>query len=446
MLLFPSEASSVRPGSAVRAASGASAGRHTGVVDGRAGPLDRLNVSRDTIPSTRDFLERHPQYLRGKKRRSGTASADQPGSSPAARATAYGPSRSWSCGGMSRCLCGGDRWAWSAPISPRRCQRYMKSVISSSTAAATITISRAATLLGRWGRRGADERQRRVRRQVLGQLAVPLVDRLERQVLGRQRRRLSLLRVRQALRDDQRGLSLGPRLLLELLGLKVLLVRDLRREDRVVELLRELVVGDREFVDDDEVGTELVLQHALRLDGDLLALLDQLETGVLGGDVLEGLLDLLVDDPLLVVRADVLEDQRRLRGFDVEVDGDRRVDRDAVFRRRAGVDLFLLDARVEDHHVVAERDFGVDARVEDVRMVGVDGAEVLDDADLADADLRERSEDREDEYEQRGDADDPDADDRSRWGPPLGHPDGHAFPPSLGRLLVSVKQSRVKGI
>src|SRR6266480_2341223 len=92
----------------------------------------------------------------------------------------------------------------------------------------------------------------------------------------------------------------------------------------------------------------------------------------------------------------------------------------------------------------AERDFGVDARVEDVRIVGVDGAEVLDDADLADADLRERSEDREDEYEQRGDADDPDADDRSRWGPPLGHPDGHTFPPSRGRLLASVKHSRVK--
>ena len=51
---------------------------------------------------------------------------------------------------------------------------------------------------------------------------------------------------------------------------------------------------------------------------------------------------------------------------------------------------------------------------------------------------------REDEYEQRGDADDPDADDRSRWGPPLGHPDGHTFPPSRGRLLASVKHSRVK--
>src|SRR5881296_3663669 len=60
MVLFPSEASSLRPGSAVWAGSGASAGRHTGAVDGRAGPLDRLNVSRDTIPSTRQFLERHP--------------------------------------------------------------------------------------------------------------------------------------------------------------------------------------------------------------------------------------------------------------------------------------------------------------------------------------------------------------------------------------------------
>src|SRR5206468_10919977 len=60
MVLFPSEASSLRLESAVLAGSGASAGRHTGVVDGRAGPLDLLNVSRDTIPSTRDFLERHP--------------------------------------------------------------------------------------------------------------------------------------------------------------------------------------------------------------------------------------------------------------------------------------------------------------------------------------------------------------------------------------------------
>ena len=90
-------------------------------------------------------LKRLFREAAGKKRRGGTAPADQPGSSPAARATAYGPSRSWSCGGMSRCLCGGDRWAWSVPTSPRRCQRYMKSVISSSTAAATITISRAAT-------------------------------------------------------------------------------------------------------------------------------------------------------------------------------------------------------------------------------------------------------------------------------------------------------------
>src|SRR5688572_32346914 len=60
MVLFPSEASSLRPDSGAWAGSGASAGRHTGAVDGRAGPLDRLNVSRDTIPSTRDFLERHP--------------------------------------------------------------------------------------------------------------------------------------------------------------------------------------------------------------------------------------------------------------------------------------------------------------------------------------------------------------------------------------------------
>ena len=60
MVLFPSEASSLRPGSAVWAGSGASAGRHTGAVAGRAGPLDRLNVIRDTIPSTRDFIERHP--------------------------------------------------------------------------------------------------------------------------------------------------------------------------------------------------------------------------------------------------------------------------------------------------------------------------------------------------------------------------------------------------
>src|SRR5438093_9391840 len=60
MVLFPSEASSLRPESAVLAGSGAWAGRHTGAVDGRAAPLDLLNVSRDTIPSTRDFLERHP--------------------------------------------------------------------------------------------------------------------------------------------------------------------------------------------------------------------------------------------------------------------------------------------------------------------------------------------------------------------------------------------------
>src|SRR5688572_17033815 len=60
MVLFPSEASSLRPDSGVWAPSSASAGRHTGAVAGRAGLLDLLNVSRDTIPSTRDFLERHP--------------------------------------------------------------------------------------------------------------------------------------------------------------------------------------------------------------------------------------------------------------------------------------------------------------------------------------------------------------------------------------------------
>ena len=117
---------------------------------------------------------------------------------------------------------------------------------------------------------------------------------------------------------------------MQLLGLQVLLVRHLRREDRVVELLRELVVRDREFIDDDVVGRELVLQRGLRLHRDLLALLDELEAGVLRGHVLEGLLDLLIDDAVLVVRTEVLKDERRLRRVDVEVHGDGRGDRHAV--------------------------------------------------------------------------------------------------------------------
>src|SRR6185503_9704690 len=65
------------------------------------------------------------------------------GRAPSRRARA-GAQLSWSCGGISRCLCGGERWAWSVPTSPRRCQRYRNRVMSSSTAAATMTISRAA--------------------------------------------------------------------------------------------------------------------------------------------------------------------------------------------------------------------------------------------------------------------------------------------------------------
>src|SRR5438445_6958798 len=110
-------------------------------------------------------------------------------------------------------------------------------------------------------RQRPDERDRRARREVLRQLAVPLVDRLKLQVFRRERRGLRRLRVREPLRDDERGLCLGAGLLLELLRLEVLLVRDLRREDRVVELLGELIVRDRELVDDDVVGRELVLER-----------------------------------------------------------------------------------------------------------------------------------------------------------------------------------------
>ena len=45
-------------------------------------------------------------------------------------------------------------------------------------------------------------------------LSVPFVDRLELQVFGRERRGLSLLRVGQPLRDDERGVGLGLRFLL----------------------------------------------------------------------------------------------------------------------------------------------------------------------------------------------------------------------------------------
>src|SRR5882762_2369809 len=65
-----------------------------------------------------------------------------------------------------------------------------------------------------------------------------------------------------------------------------------------------------------------------------------------------------------------------------------------------------------------------------VWMLGVDGTEVLHDADLADTDLRERPEDGQDQYKNRGDADDPEADRRPRR-PWLRPPDGHAFPPRV---------------
>src|SRR5213593_2748576 len=266
---------------------------------------------------------------------------------------------------------------------------------------------------GRNGRR-PDERQGCVRREVLRELPIPFVDRLQLEILRGERRRLRLLRVRQALGDDERRLGLGPRLFLQLLRLEVLLVRDLRREDGVVELLRELVIRDRELVDDDVIRGELVLQRDPRLDRHLLALLDELEACVLRGHVLERLLDLLVDDPILVVRPDVLEDEWRLRRVDVEVDRYRRVDGHAVLRGRARLDLLFLDPGVEYDDVVPERHLGVNAGVEDVRVIGIDGAEMLHDADLADPNLRVRTEHREDEDEEYDDPYGAEADRRPR--------------------------------
>src|SRR5207248_3808450 len=85
----------------------------------------------------------------------------------------------------------------------------------------------------------------------------------------------------------------------------------------------------------------------------------------------------------------------------------------------------------------------VDARVEDVRMLRVDRTEVLHDADLADAHLRERAE-GDDEQEQRGDdADRAQSEIRvigTRWDASQGHV---SSPPRVGRAAPS-KQPRMK--